>query len=633
MYSLRDYQEDLISLVLASWEKGNHRILLQLPTGAGKTIIFAAIIDEFVRQNKRVMVVAHRKELITQACEKIKNTTRIFPGIIQSGFERNLNCAIQVASIQTLIRSENKLKIDLLIFDEAHHTLSQSYARIIAQYPHAHLLGVTATPTRMDGQGFKDIYDELITGPSVAKLIAQGYLSDFKMFGAVAKIKTKGIKITAGDFNLKQLKQAVALADITGDLVPTWKKYAYGKKTILFAVDVAHSKECAKAFSNAGISAEHLDGETPAIERDAILERFRSGKTQVLCNCNIVTEGFDVPTIEAIQCVRPTLSLVLHIQMFGRALRPAFGKEHAILIDHTNNWGVHGLPDKEQEWNLEPKPSRSSFFSQKCPKCGHIFQPSSCEIKETIGYSLYEDTPLSTHCTICPYCHTKFKFYLGMCKESPPRQFTLDILEEYGQIVEIIPENKSVKDILTEQSKLTESIKARASGMVSHNYIVCDGTLDIKSKVYVYGRGVEMYHSTLAGDIQNCYTGTAIIELVFNSSTFKLAVADITHNILVPNRKALALLSIIGINKYRQESLLKKIGKTFCFQLKLKERETKAAKKAAETEAREKKSAAYREEMRKQEEQEHLEKLAARRRKKEGKEKPQILMIKPKKEV
>lgn len=632
MYSLRDYQANLIKSVGTSWEEGKAKIMLQLPTGAGKTIIFAQIINQFIQQNKRVLVIAHRKELILQAHEKIKTITGVTSGIIQSGFRQNLDCIVQVASIQTLINIENSLKVDLLIFDEAHHTASQSYIKILDQYRQALVLGVTATPVRTDGRGFKDIYDRLIIGPSVSELIEQGCLSKFKMFGAVSKIKTKGIKITAGDFNLKELSQAVSAADITGDLVPTWKKYAEGKKTILFAIDINHSKECTKAFFDAGIPAEHIDGTTPAKERDAILNRFRSGKTLVLCNCNIVTEGFDVPTIEAIQCVRPTLSLVLYLQMFGRSLRPSPGKEYAILIDHTNNWGIHGLPDMLHDWSLEPKSSRPSAFTQKCPECGHIFQPSSREIKEIIGYAHCNTIILSTRYTTCPYCHTKFKFFLGTGKQSQTKQLTLDILEEYGQIIEITSEHKSIKDVLEEQQKIVEVLRGKYRERISPEWIFLDFTSGIKSRLNILGKEVKSYKEPLSGFVKKYYTGIAVLFFTDKANKLKveLPFAEITIGEVIPNQGTSSILSIIGIDENQQKLILNKIIRAFQFQMKtnIKKETNRGAKK--DYQQKKQKSIVQNEEINKQQ---HEEKQNLINEKSEKKQKPQILRIKPKKEV
>lgn len=628
MYKLRDYQQELVSQIFASWKSGNRKVMLQLPTGAGKTIIFAAITNEFLKQGKRVMIIAHRKELITQAADKIRSTTKIQPGIIQSGFEQNLGSYVQIASIQTLIRREYPVKVDLLVFDEAHHTVSNSYKKIFEQYPNALVLGVTATPVRTDGQGFRNIYDDLISGISVTDLIQKDYLSNFRLFGAVSKIKTQGINITAGDFNLQELSQAVAEADITGDLVPTWKKYAEGKKTILFAVDVTHSKECTKAFSNAGISAEHIDGTTPAKERDAILERFRNGKTLVLCNCNIVTEGFDVPTIEAIQCVRPTLSFVFYMQMFGRALRPAPGKEYAILIDHTNNWGIHGLPDQPQEWSLEPQCINRIIFTQECPDCGHIFQPIAHEVKDVVGYFLYKNRLLSVHYTICPHCPKKFQFFLGRGQDLKPRQLTLDLWEEYGQIVEVarrgIVKNQPISQLFENSTQNVEHIRSKYDGLVSPNSIDLTKSLGITAKVYVYGIRIKTYHSEKAGLIQDCYQGTAILEIRTQGKIYKLALAEITSKNILINQETLILLTLLDIDINETNKIIKRVGKKFCFQMKLADEEKKSERRKAELQQREEQRIQALEAL-------QARKKERRKRKSDNKntDKPEILYIKP----
>lgn len=170
-----------------------------------------------------------------------------------------------------------------------------------------------------------------------------------------------------------------------GDLIETWQKYASGKKTVVFAVSVAHSQAIAAAYIAAGVSAEHLDGDTPSDERQAILNRFRKGETLILTNCGIVSEGFDVPSIEAIQCVRPTKSLNLWLQMLGRSLRPAPGKSHAIVIDHTQNWAFHGLPDDDRVWSLAPISLKSRRYAVSCPTCQHVFRPLGHELAARIA--------------------------------------------------------------------------------------------------------------------------------------------------------------------------------------------------------------------------------------------------------
>lgn len=395
-FQLRDYQQELVDKTFDCWQAGQQRVMMQLPTGAGKTVIFSAIAAQFVARGERALVVAHREELLLQARDKLAATAAVPVGMIKAGYRSDHEAALQVGSIQTLARRLDSLpSAALLIVDEAHHSASSTYLELLRRYESAYVLGVTATPARIDGQGFKFIYDELILGRSVADLIAAGYLCPYKLFAAPKAIDTSGVAVVAGEYNQRQLAEAVNTRLVMGDLLETWRKYASGKKTVVFAVNVAHSKAIAAAYLAAGVPAEHLDGETPSEERAAILNRFRSGETLILSNCGIVSEGFDVPDIEAIQCVRPTRSLNLWLQMLGRSLRPAPGKDRAIVIDHTQNWAFHGLPDDEREWSLEPMSLKSRRYAVECPTCSHIFRPLGHELAALIAD--------------CPNCGTRLQ--------------------------------------------------------------------------------------------------------------------------------------------------------------------------------------------------------------------------------
>jgi len=421
-YQLRLYQELLIQEVFSHWNAAKRRVMLQLPTGGGKTVLFAAITREFISKGESVLVLAHREELIVQAKEKIEQITQAPVGIIKAGHKPNPLFPIQVASVQTLTRRENFPPAALVICDEAHHSCSQSYKRIFEAYPEAYILGVTATPARIDGQGFKFLYDALALGPSVAELMEQGHLSSFKLFIATKLVKTKGVRKTGGDFNQRELKKAVNTSLAMGDLIDTWLKFADQKKTVVFAVDVDHSKAIATAYKEAGIPAEHLDGETPDLERQAILERFRTGQTLVLSNCGIISEGFDVPSIEAIQCVRPTQSLPLWLQMVGRSLRPHPGKNHAIIIDHTENCISHGLPNEERDWSLEPKSlDTKEKWTYICSECQHVFKPLPHEQKpfRHEWNPKHEELIPIIRCS-CPDCATVLEFKIGINAEPPP---------------------------------------------------------------------------------------------------------------------------------------------------------------------------------------------------------------------
>jgi superfamily II DNA or RNA helicase len=401
---LRQYQTDLIQKVFGLWKEDKRRILLQLPTGGGKTVIFCSIAQEFISQSQPVLVIAHREELITQAAAKLESFTGKKVGIIKAGYKPDPSCLVQVASIQSLARRE-KPPASLVIFDEAHHCYSRTYAEIFKYYTEqsSYILGCTATPRRGDGKGLRNLHDkisgfeELVTGLTVNDLISDGFLSDFKVFvsSSIADASAAGLRTTAGDYNQSDLAEFVKEKIIIGDVVETWLEYAKHKRTVLFAVSVDHSKELAEAFQQSGIAAEHLDGTTPIEERKAILDRFRLGETLVLCQHSIVTEGVDIPLIEAVQFTRPTKSLTIWFQAIGRALRPAPGKSHAIVIDHTDTHLNLPLPKGDIKWSLDTSKNRLKK-NITCPKCNHVFAPNNEEYDERIA--------------TCPECNTRFSF-------------------------------------------------------------------------------------------------------------------------------------------------------------------------------------------------------------------------------
>ena len=436
---LRDYQLDIVQQIFDHWFNGHNSVAVQLPTGAGKTIIFTAVANEFIAMSEPVLVIAHRTELITQAALKLETVTNRPIGIIKSGIKPNRDCLIQVASIQTLIR-RNPPPASLVIFDEAHHCHSKTYATVMRHYRErsAYILGCTATPARTDGRGLRYLYsgtpgfDVLIKGSSVLELIEQEYLAPFKIYSpskiidaANAKIRTRG-----GDYNQKQLAEYVEKTLIVGDAIDTWKQHAYLKRTVLFAVSVKHSKELAQGFRDAGISAMHLDGKTPKKERIALLSAFSQGQILVLCQHSIVTEGVDIPGIEAIQLVRPTKSLIVWFQAIGRALRPAPNKETAIIIDHTDTHLNLPWPDDEIPWSLDPISLKGSKWSIGCPECHHVFRPTSSE----------RDRCLAT----CPNCNVKFTFKTEKSGKKLKRL----------KVVEIVPANFAEFDTEYDERKL-----------------------------------------------------------------------------------------------------------------------------------------------------------------------------------
>ncbi len=351
-FSLRDYQLDLVRKIYVSW-KQQRRVLAQLPTGGGKTVIFGKITQDFIDRDKKVLILAHREELILQAAQKLSAITDCPVGIIKSGYKPNYQAPIQVASVQSMVNRLDELhKVDLIVIDESHHATANTYQIVLNAFDNAYQLGVTATPIRLDGSGFEDVFDCLVSGITVSELIDQGYLSKFKLFADPQPMTTKGVKKTNGDYNVGDIAQANNIVELAGNLISSYKQYGNGKSCVVFAINVTHSKAIAYRYNQAGISATHLDGTTPYEERKSTLAKFAAGEIKVLCNCALFDEGLDIPALELVQIARPTQSLSRWLQMVGRALRTAPNKEYAVILDHTDNWEIHGLPTRPRAWKL-----------------------------------------------------------------------------------------------------------------------------------------------------------------------------------------------------------------------------------------------------------------------------------------
>jgi hypothetical protein len=271
---------------------------------------------------------------------------------------------------------------------------------------------------------------------------------------------------------------------IMGDVVPAWRKHADGKRTIVFAVGVDHSRAIATEFLKEGINAEHLDGETPNQERKDAIERFRSGETLVLSNCGLFTEGFDVPAIEAVQICRPTCSLILHLQMLGRTLRPAEGKDFARIIDHTENWKNHGLPDEDREWSLEPISLKQGRFILQCPECNHCFRALSHEQTKPFRHVIDETGGLKAlYRSTCPNDLVEFEWEMGEGAPMGARVVSKESGEIQELVIEVNPQHVAiVNDLLKTQQatnrkpgwvyyRLIEHPQAKAFSLGDWRYI------------------------------------------------------------------------------------------------------------------------------------------------------------------
>jgi superfamily II DNA or RNA helicase len=345
---LRAYQEDVIAKVDEC-----KRPLIVAPTGSGKTVIASAIIQR--HPNKHVLFLAHRRELIHQPVNTLK-TCGVQAGYILAGMDANHMAQVQVASIQTLtsryIRGDRDLPhADIVFIDEAHHARARTYQTVIDAYPEAKVIGMTATPCRRDGRGLGNVFTDLVLAPSIKELIAQGHLVGTRVFSW--DVDLKGVRTSKGDYVESELEARMNTDKLVGDIISHHQRLARGRKTVLFASGVEHSVHLAREFQAAGVRAEHLDGSTPIEERESILARLSNGDLEVVCNCMVLTEGWDQPDVSCLVLARPTKSLGLYLQMAGRCLRPSPDKKDALILDHSGATLRHGRVEDPRVWYLD----------------------------------------------------------------------------------------------------------------------------------------------------------------------------------------------------------------------------------------------------------------------------------------
>ena len=374
MQILRPYQHEAIDLLKQKIQQGKKRIVVVSPTGSGKTTLASEIIKRCVEKGKKALFIAHRQELVYQAHARFAEFG-INAGIIMPPHTLANGHDVHVASIQTLIRREHP-PADVIFIDESHHSTANSYHSIIKNYPDAILIGLTATPYRMDGKGLGNIYGDIIVSSTIEKLIKDKYLVQPRYFGA--KKDFSDIHIQAGDYNTKELFQKMDEKVLYDGVVEKFKQFGSGK-TLIFCVNIEHSTKTTRAFIDAGYKAMHFDCDTKNADRKIILDKFRRGDIDILSNVAICTEGFDLPAINTVILNRATKSKCLFVQMVGRALRPSEGKEHAIIIDHGNNVYEHGAVEWEEEYSLEgikkkKKKSAGNMLERvkECPQCKEL---------------------------------------------------------------------------------------------------------------------------------------------------------------------------------------------------------------------------------------------------------------------
>ncbi len=388
---LRNYQKNIIKEIRTQISKGVKRILVQAPTGSGKTCLTSFMVEGSVEKNLQCGFIVHRRELIKQSMEAF-DLIGVDYGVVSAGFEPNYEKKVQICSIQSLIRRFKKVKpFDILWIDEAHHSAASTWQILHHHYRGAICIGLTATPQRLDGQGLKSYYDVIVRGPEVNWLIDNGYLSKYKAFASPVDLDFSKVHTKMGDYDKKETSDIVHNATVTGNAVGQYKKICNGKSAIVFAINIAHSQSIVDTFNKEGIVARHLDGKTPKKERDNLINDFKNKKITILSNVGLFSEGFDVPNLDAVIMLRPTQSLGMALQMVGRGLRPHNDKEFAYLIDHVGNFQRHGLPDKVHEWKLEGRKKSSKVTDEikikTCKKCYGV-QPMTNVICQYCGHPL-----------------------------------------------------------------------------------------------------------------------------------------------------------------------------------------------------------------------------------------------------
>ena len=386
---LRSYQIKAIDSLRYSFNtKGKKSPLLVMPTGAGKTVVFAAISKAISQNEKNVLILVHRRELIDQASKKLKNIG-VNHGVIAAKYKSSQN-NIQIASVQTLVRRlvTNTFNPDYIIIDEAHHAAAGSWKKIIEHFKDAYKIGCTATPIRLDGRGLADYFDDLVKGPGVAKLIKDKYLAPYKVFAPPLKINLDKVKTLAGDYQKKELEKQIDSVDIIGDAVQQYKKHADGLPAIAFCISIKHATDVCNKFKDAGYKAAIVHGEMKVDDRDEAIKGLANGKIQILTSVDVISEGTDVPDVSAAILLRPTKSEGLYLQQVGRVLRPKEGKT-AIILDHVNSTRTHGFVDDKREWSLHSQKKKK----KKGEVAPHVETCKKC-------FATYKPTPV---CPVCGY--------------------------------------------------------------------------------------------------------------------------------------------------------------------------------------------------------------------------------------
>lgn len=392
--TLYPFQKKIIQEVRDHIKNGIKNILICSPTGSGKTALTTFMLSNAAIKGKKCLFVVHRRELISQSSKAFEDNNVMF-GIVAAGIPEKFYqplSKIQICSIGTLVSRKDSPEMDfiknadIIVFDEVQHILCNTWSSIYNMYPNSIKLGLSASPVRLNGEGFDKHFDKMVNGPSTADLIKDKYLCPYEYY-CPKSISFNKIKNKFGDYDSSSVDEILSNTPIIGDAVESYKKYANNSKAVVFCHSVKFSKKMAEKFRAAGIQAVHLDGNTPSHERDLIIKKFRIGDIKVITNVDIIMEGFDLPDLHTVITLRPTASLVVYLQQIGRVLRYKPNKV-AVILDHVGNVTRHNLPCAKREWSLKGFEKEDTYknlakickkcfaaipiSAKKCSYCGHI---------------------------------------------------------------------------------------------------------------------------------------------------------------------------------------------------------------------------------------------------------------------
>lgn len=430
MFQLFDYQQDLVDKARNDLAAGNQGVLIVSPPGSGKSVVISEIARLTVKKGGHVLFFVHRQELVKQIKDSFK----------QQGVDLN-HC-----TIMTVGKVANRLKIlskpNLIIVDESQHSRAKTYLKIFGYYNDVPRLGFTGSPWRLSGKGFKDIYSAMIEGPTTKWLIEHHKLAPFTVYGYQLGNKDLLKKSSTGDYTSKSMDDFTK-SIIHGDIVKSWLKFAKDRKTIIYCHSTSFSKIVAQEFRSAGINAAHADAKTPSNERNKIMDSFKQGQIKVLCNVDLVSEGFNVPDCSCVVLLRPTESLVVYLQQSMRAMRYQPHKQ-AIIIDQVGNFERFGLPDTDYKWTLEDREkhprkdcgSTEGLQIKTCPDCFAV---------------------IKAECVKCPICGHDFSIEIRKIKQKKDQELRAIKAEKFH--IDLIAKKKVSE--LTSFKELTMYAKAK----------------------------------------------------------------------------------------------------------------------------------------------------------------------------